>query len=65
MLYEVITCYTLTEPRLGGELYNLGYYVKKAKALEDMGADSICIKDVAGLMAPYDAFELVKRNNFV
>lgn len=58
--FQGCICYTLTEPRLGGELYNLDYYVKKAKALEDMGADSICIKDVAGLMAPYDAFELVK-----
>ena len=58
--FQGCICYTLTEPRLGGEVYNLEYYVKKAKDLEDMGADSICIKDVAGLMAPYDAFELVK-----
>ncbi|MBG0780434.1 MAG: pyruvate carboxylase subunit B, partial [Desulfotignum balticum] len=53
-------CYTLTEPRLGGEVYNLDYYIKKAKDLEAMGADSICIKDMAGLMAPYDAYQLVK-----
>ena len=58
--FQGCICYTLTEPRLGNGIYNLDYYVKKAKALEDMGADSICIKDVAGLMAPYDAFELVK-----
>jgi oxaloacetate decarboxylase alpha subunit/pyruvate carboxylase subunit B len=58
--FQGCICYTLTEPRLGQGIYNLEYYVKKAKALEDMGADSICIKDVAGLMAPYDAFELVK-----
>nr|WP_319493285.1 pyruvate carboxylase subunit B [uncultured Desulfobacter sp.] len=58
--FQGCICYTLTEPRLGKGIYNLEYYVKKAKALEDMGADSICIKDVAGLMAPYDAFELVK-----
>ncbi|HBT87654.1 pyruvate carboxylase subunit B [Desulfobacter sp.] len=58
--FQGCICYTLTEPRLGGEVYNLEYYLKKAKVLEDMGADSICIKDVAGLMAPYDAFELVK-----
>ncbi|MCK4768123.1 MAG: pyruvate carboxylase subunit B, partial [Desulfobacula sp.] len=32
----------------------------KAKELEDMGADSICIKDMAGLIAPYDAYKLVK-----
>ncbi|PIE62997.1 MAG: carboxylase [Desulfobacter postgatei] len=58
--FQGCICYTLTEPRLGKGIYDLDYYVKKAKALEDMGADSICIKDVAGLMAPYDAFELVK-----
>jgi pyruvate carboxylase subunit B len=30
----------MTEPRLGGEVYNLDYYVNKAKDLEAMGADS-------------------------
>jgi oxaloacetate decarboxylase alpha subunit/pyruvate carboxylase subunit B len=58
--FQGCICYTLTEPRLGGEVYNLEYYVKKARELEAMGADSICIKDMAGLMAPYDAYELVK-----
>ena len=58
--FQGCICYTLTEPRLGGEVYNLDYYIKKAKELEAMGADSICIKDMAGLMAPYDAYELVK-----
>lgn len=58
--FQGCICYTLTEPRLGGEVYNLDYYVKKAKDLEAMGADSICIKDMAGLMAPYDAYQLVK-----
>lgn len=58
--FQGCICYTLTEPRLGGEVYNPEYYVKKAKELEDMGADSICLKDMAGLMAPYDAYELVK-----
>jgi pyruvate carboxylase subunit B len=58
--FQGCICYTLTEPRLGGEVYNLDYYIKKAKDLEDMGADSICIKDMAGLIAPYDAYELVK-----
>jgi oxaloacetate decarboxylase alpha subunit/pyruvate carboxylase subunit B len=58
--FQGCICYTLTEPRLGGEVYNLDYYVKKARELEAMGADSICIKDMAGLMAPYDAYELVK-----
>ena len=58
--FQGCICYTLTEPRLGGEVYNLEYYTKKAKDLEDMGADSICIKDMAGLLAPYDAYPLVK-----
>ena len=58
--FQGCMCYTLTEPRLGGEVYNLEYYVGKAKELEDMGADSICIKDMAGLIAPYDAYALVK-----
>ena len=53
-------CYSLTEPRMGGEVYNLDYYLAKAKELADMGADTICIKDMAGLLAPYDAFELIK-----
>jgi oxaloacetate decarboxylase alpha subunit/pyruvate carboxylase subunit B len=57
--FQGCICYSLTEPRMGGEVYNLEYYLNKAKDLENMGADSICIKDMAGLMAPYDAFELI------
>ena len=58
--FQGCLCYSLTEPRLGGDVYNLDYYIDKAKALEQMGADSICIKDMAGLLAPYDAYALVK-----
>ena len=58
--FQGCICYSLTEPRIGGDVYNLEYYIKKAKALEDMGADSICIKDMAGLLAPYDAYKLIK-----
>ena len=43
-----------------GPIYTLDYYSQYAKQLEDMGADSICIKDMAGLLKPYDAYELVK-----
>ncbi len=43
-----------------GPVYTLEYYSKYAKQLEDMGADSICIKDMAGLLKPYDAYDLVK-----
>jgi oxaloacetate decarboxylase alpha subunit/pyruvate carboxylase subunit B len=58
--FQGCICYTMTEPRMGGEVYNIDYYVKKAKDLEAMGADSICIKDMAGLIAPYDAYAIVK-----
>ena len=53
-------CYSLTERKLGGPIYNIDYYVNKALILQDMGADSICIKDMAGLAAPYDVYELIK-----
>jgi pyruvate carboxylase subunit B len=53
-------CYSMTEPRMGGEVYNIDYYVNKAKELEAMGADSICLKDMAGLIAPYDAYAVIK-----
>ena len=36
------------------------YFTQYAKELEDMGADSICIKDMAGLLKPYVAYDLVK-----
>lgn len=58
--FQGCICYSMTEPRMGGDVYNLDYYVAKAKELEAMGADSICVKDMAGLMAPYDAFPLFK-----
>jgi len=45
---------------MGGDTYNLEYYLEKAKQLEELGADTICIKDMAGLIAPYDAYNLVK-----
>jgi len=51
--------YSLTENRLGGEVFDLKYYIDKAKIFKDMGAASICIKDMAGLMNPYDAYDLV------
>ena len=58
--FQGCICYTMTEPRMGGDVYGLDYYVKKAKDLESMGADSICVKDMAGLIAPYDAYDMVK-----
>jgi pyruvate carboxylase subunit B len=53
-------CYSLTERRMGGPVYNLNYYIEKAKILEGMGSDSLCIKDMGGLLAPYDVYDLVK-----
>lgn len=43
-----------------GPIYTTEYFAKYAKQLEEMGADSICIKDMAGLLKPYDAYDLVK-----
>jgi len=57
---QLSLCYSLTEPKLGGPVYNIDYYVNKALILQDMGADSLCIKDMAGLMAPDDAYNLIK-----
>ena len=47
--------YTLGEP------YTHEYYVKLAKDMESMGADSICVKDMAGLLVPYEAESLVRE----
>lgn len=57
---QLSICYSLTESKMGGPVYNLNYYVNKARILQDMGADSLCIKDMAGLIAPDDAYNLIK-----
>lgn len=36
------------------------YFVNLAKEMEEMGADIICIKDMAGVLLPYEAYELIK-----
>ncbi len=41
-------------------IHNEAYFVKLAKQLEQMGADAICIKDMANLLLPMDAYSLVK-----
>ena len=41
-------------------VHNNEYFVEYAKQLENTGADSICIKDMAGLLTPYPTYELVK-----
>ncbi len=50
---QVALAYTL------GDAYTMDYWVDMAKKVEDMGADSICIKDMAGLLVPYAASELI------
>ena len=50
---QIALSYTL------GDAYTLDYWVDMAKKIEEMGADSICIKDMAGLLVPYKATELV------
>ncbi len=57
---QLSICYSLTERKMGGPVYNLDYYVNKALVLQDMGTDSICVKDMAGLLAPDDAYTLIK-----
>ncbi|MBI4295798.1 MAG: pyruvate carboxylase subunit B [Chloroflexi bacterium] len=57
---QLAISYSLTEPKMGGPIYNLAYYVEKAHIFEDMGADSLCIKDMAGIVAPDDAYSLIK-----
>ena len=42
-------------------VHNEAYFVELAKTLEKMGADVICIKDMANLLLPYDAYSLVKK----
>ena len=51
---QIALSYTL------GDAYTLEYWADMAKKIEEMGADSICIKDMAGLLVPYKAAELVK-----
>ena len=51
---QVALSYTL------GDSYTIDYWVNKTREIEAIGADSICIKDMAGLLKPYDATDLVK-----
>ena len=50
---QIALSYTL------GDAYTLDYWKDIAKRIEDMGADSLCVKDMAGLLTPYAATELV------
>ncbi|WP_130836752.1 oxaloacetate decarboxylase subunit alpha [Lachnoclostridium sp. Marseille-P6806] len=51
---QIALSYTL------GDAYTEEYWVNIAKQIEEMGADSICLKDMAGLLVPYEADKLVR-----
>ncbi|MBI5777807.1 MAG: sodium-extruding oxaloacetate decarboxylase subunit alpha [Nitrospirae bacterium] len=52
---EASFCYTVSP------VHTLDSFVDLAKRLEDLGTDTLCIKDMAGLLAPMDAYHLVKK----
>ena len=58
--FEGAVLLTLSEKRLGGEVFTLDYYVKKGKELEAMGADTVCFKDMGGIMNPFDIGMLIE-----
>ncbi len=51
---QVALSYTL------GDAYTMAYWIDIAKRIEDMGATSICLKDMAGLLVPYKATEMIE-----
>lgn len=51
---EATICYTT------GPVYTEEYFVNLAKQLESMGADNICVKDMANLLLPFDTYKLIK-----
>ena len=52
---EATICYTVSP------VHSLHHYVEQAKQLEDLGTDTICIKDMAGLLPPFEAYELIRQ----
>jgi pyruvate carboxylase subunit B len=58
--FQAAVCYSLTQRRMGGPIFNLDYYVNFAKRSEDMGADSFVLKDMAGMVSPNDAYDIIK-----
>lgn len=52
---QATICYTVSP------VHSLHHFVEQAKQLEDLGTDTICIKDMAGLLPPFEAYELLKR----
>jgi pyruvate carboxylase subunit B len=58
--FQAAVCYSLTQRRMGGPIFNLEYYVDFAKRSVDMGADSFVLKDMAGMVSPNDAYDIIK-----
>ena len=57
---QMTLCYSIAgQDKLGGSIYNLEYFINKAKTFIDLGAHSIAVKDMAGLLSPYDAYQLI------
>jgi len=52
---EAAICYTVSP------VHSVDRYVDMARSLEDLGTDTLCIKDMAGLLAPLDAYHLIRR----
>jgi pyruvate carboxylase subunit B len=52
---EAAICYTVSP------VHNVDRYIDLARQMEDLGTDTLCIKDMAGLLAPLDAYHLVRR----
>ncbi len=52
---QVAICYTISD------VHTVEYFTKLAKDIEEMGADSIAIKDMAGILRPYEAYDLVRN----
>ncbi len=52
---EATICYTVSP------VHSLHHYVEQAKQFEDLGTDTICIKDMAGLLPPFEAYELIRQ----
>ncbi|MEY3412248.1 MAG: hypothetical protein RIQ70_936 [Bacteroidota bacterium] len=58
-LAEGVICYTGDVTNINNTKYNLQYYLDLARQLEDAGVHMLCIKDMAGLLKPYAATELI------
>ena len=52
---EATICYT------SSPVHHLNHFVEQAKKLEDLGADSICLKDMAGLLPPFESYHLIRH----